>query len=1098
MAALGLLLAVFAAGRAAGAGSPGKPDFHTGLEAGYEAAAADHALVLAVFGADWCGPCKLLQSNTLDAAEFLDHAGALHIAHVDTDANPKTAAAFNVEAIPTLVLLTEDRKVIAHRTGYLTSAELLDWLADGRRRAGQGQWEGTAPGDELAALSRKAAGDALDPADVARLAGMLAEADPAERAVVSRLLLGQREQAMPVLLDAVTNAYLGTRIAAGEMLHKLAPGAATFDPWQSPADLEKNLADLRKWWADTGTLPAATDSPAADPSLKNSIEAALQALATDDPVRRTAAMSALVDDGAAALPAVRAAIQHHEQTGDRATALLLEDVRWAILIPDTMEKQFGGLRAALARGASPEQQAAATKLGGAGHDGIPPLAELAASPDPLVAENAVHALSGIGGEEALPAMAALLKSDDSNLRMTAAQALAHTKDPKAVPHLLAMVDDPNEVVACAAVAGIEEVNAVGYGVKKPAAPEVASALRRCLADPRWRLRAAAAEAGGKLGMTELAPDLKKLLDDPDAFVVKTTLTALNSLSSPPGLDELVSLSRRLPNLRGDAVEFMVRTRSPDAAKTVGEIFDSSSVPEQVRIVEALSKGIHESEQPAADETWEPLLASAAQSHDARVRYAAARELLTCPPAAVAPLVGRLLGDEDAPTRQSAAGIALEIIGLDQKPARNNSGIRVNGAAPANATNVPVVTPEMMASWHAALAPRVKGSTNLMETLADFVTGDGRSDLPLLADGFQKTDVKTLQWFGESGVLKLVLAKLSLPDARAALDGICRSPGIFALAVAAAQEPSVRPEVAAYLRDPARFRAAVEPAAGTDLKAALESLLDSGGRFDEANPWSLSEDGPQQTAIVAALADATNAAWRAAAVFVLGQHNAATNLALFESRAKDPDPWVRAAAAQALGGALENDRSNLEAQLGPLLADTNDTVVRAAAAMLLEPEVRNAAGLEWVSSSFNYEDTRVSLSMVNQSEDRPLATLDSRPAFLDEVRRRASGTGTDANGVFTLLLAQYGEFTALDRLLADPTATRPGRQDEEGSVVLAAIGLSHDARYIPALRALTQSLNNQYELRKVLQAARGMSGPDVRQFRLDINKQIREHADNPME
>ena len=162
---------------------------------------------------------------------------------------------------------------------------------------------------------------------------MLEESDPAEHAVVSRLLLSQREQAMPVLLDAVTNAYLGTRIAASEMLHQLAPAAATFDPWQSPADLEKDLAALRKWWADAGALPPAAETSAPDPSLKASVEAALQGLDTDDPVKRTAAMSALVDDGAAALPAVRAAIRRHEQAGDRATALLLEDVAGPFSFP---------------------------------------------------------------------------------------------------------------------------------------------------------------------------------------------------------------------------------------------------------------------------------------------------------------------------------------------------------------------------------------------------------------------------------------------------------------------------------------------------------------------------------------------------------------------------------------------------------------------------------------------------------------------------------------------------------------------------------------------------------------------------------------------
>jgi hypothetical protein len=385
----------------------------------------------------------------------------------------------------------------------------------------------------------------------------------------------------------------------------------------------------------------------------------------------------------------------------------------------------------------------------------------------------------------------------------------------------------------------------------------------------------------------------------------------------------------------------------------------------------------------------------------------------------------------------------------------------------------------------------------MEQLANFVTGDGKGDPALLARGFQRTDVKTLQWFTQTGVLKLILTKLSWPDAKETLDGLCRSPGIFALAVAAAHTRNVQPEIASYLLDPPRFRAALEPAAGTDLEVALDLLVGNGPSYDGEPSWSLARNGPRETAIIAVLADATNAAWRAGAVFLMGRRDPAKNLALFESRAKDSDPWVRAAAAQALARALNTDRTNLEAQLGPLLSDTNDTVARTAAAMLLEPEVRNAAGLEG-AESLNVGNSSISLEVTSPSEDRPLAPLDTKPDFLAEARQRATGAGADVNGVFTLLLAQYGDFAALDRLLADPAALQPGRQDENGSVVLAAIALSHDLKYIPALRALAQPMRNEYELRKVLQAARGMSGPDVRQFRLDINKQIRERADNPTE
>jgi HEAT repeat protein len=42
--------------------------------------------------------------------------------------------------------------------------------------------------------------------------------------------------------------------------------------------------------------------------------------------------------------------------------------------------------------------------------------------------------------------------------MTAAQALGRTRARDAVPALATVVDDPNEVVACAAIAAIEEIN----------------------------------------------------------------------------------------------------------------------------------------------------------------------------------------------------------------------------------------------------------------------------------------------------------------------------------------------------------------------------------------------------------------------------------------------------------------------------------------------------------------------------------------------------------------------------------------------------------------------------------------------------------------
>src|SRR5690242_5550527 len=48
------------------------PVFHTSLRSASEAAAADQSLVMVIFGADWCGPCKQLKAKTLDSREFME------------------------------------------------------------------------------------------------------------------------------------------------------------------------------------------------------------------------------------------------------------------------------------------------------------------------------------------------------------------------------------------------------------------------------------------------------------------------------------------------------------------------------------------------------------------------------------------------------------------------------------------------------------------------------------------------------------------------------------------------------------------------------------------------------------------------------------------------------------------------------------------------------------------------------------------------------------------------------------------------------------------------------------------------------------------
>src|SRR5262249_45601328 len=153
------------------------------------------------------------------------------------------------------------------------------------------------------ALARKASGAGLDTNDFKTLIAALGDSDPAERAGVARLLIAAREAAVPPLIEAVADPYLGVRLGASDLLARLATNAPYVDPWQSPTELAGTVDALRRWWAQTGRLPPPSAPRTLDPSAASSVQAAIDALRSGDAARRTEAMSTLVGHGPAALPA---------------------------------------------------------------------------------------------------------------------------------------------------------------------------------------------------------------------------------------------------------------------------------------------------------------------------------------------------------------------------------------------------------------------------------------------------------------------------------------------------------------------------------------------------------------------------------------------------------------------------------------------------------------------------------------------------------------------------------------------------------------------------------------------------------------------------
>ncbi len=82
--------------------------------------------VVVDFWATWCGPCRAMAPHLDAIAE--QYAGQVRIVKVDVDANQKTAVAYSIQSLPTL-LVFKDGKVVDKMVGNPgTKAKIEDWV----------------------------------------------------------------------------------------------------------------------------------------------------------------------------------------------------------------------------------------------------------------------------------------------------------------------------------------------------------------------------------------------------------------------------------------------------------------------------------------------------------------------------------------------------------------------------------------------------------------------------------------------------------------------------------------------------------------------------------------------------------------------------------------------------------------------------------------------------------------------------------------------------------------------------------------------------------------------------------------------------------
>ncbi|MEU5268877.1 thioredoxin [Streptomyces hygroscopicus] len=95
-------------------------------------------LVVVDLWATWCGPCRMVSPALEQVATEL--AGRVKLVKVDIDRNPHLAQRFEVQAVPTLLILDKGEPV-ARRAGAAPAGTLRSWVeqvAAGRRDSERG------------------------------------------------------------------------------------------------------------------------------------------------------------------------------------------------------------------------------------------------------------------------------------------------------------------------------------------------------------------------------------------------------------------------------------------------------------------------------------------------------------------------------------------------------------------------------------------------------------------------------------------------------------------------------------------------------------------------------------------------------------------------------------------------------------------------------------------------------------------------------------------------------------------------------------------------------------------------------------------------
>jgi thioredoxin-like negative regulator of GroEL len=98
------------------------------LRAARDLSAKTKKPVLAYFTAEWCGPCQEMRRSVFSDHAVADAASKFIPVRIDVDRQSQLAQQFQIEAMPTFVLISPSGQIIRSQMGAMDSRQFIRWL----------------------------------------------------------------------------------------------------------------------------------------------------------------------------------------------------------------------------------------------------------------------------------------------------------------------------------------------------------------------------------------------------------------------------------------------------------------------------------------------------------------------------------------------------------------------------------------------------------------------------------------------------------------------------------------------------------------------------------------------------------------------------------------------------------------------------------------------------------------------------------------------------------------------------------------------------------------------------------------------------------